>query len=208
MSEVKEQNNTTETQETTNAPAASSANAGQGGFGGRGERTRNPRRGRGRGPRQTPRSEFDQRMLAIRRVARVSAGGRRFNFSVAIVIGNKKGGVGVGVGKAGDTSAAINKAVNDAKKNMITISLTGNKSIAHEVAAKYCSARILVKPSAGRGLVAGSAVRDVLELAGITDVNGKIISGSKNKLNIARAAIDALATLKRAKLEAKAEKTA
>jgi small subunit ribosomal protein S5 len=156
-------------------------------------------RGRGRNPRtQRPerRSEFDTRMITIRRVARVVAGGRRFSFSVAIIIGNRKGKVGVGLGKAGDTALAIDKATRDAKKNMITINLTEDASIAHDVSAKFCASRVSLIPVKGRGLVAGSSVRPVLELAGITNVLAKVHSGSKNGLNNARAAIEALKQLK------------
>jgi small subunit ribosomal protein S5 len=88
--------------------------------------------------------------------------------------------------------------LRNAKKNMITVNTTKTLSIAHEVEAKYCSARIVIRPAAGRGVVAGSAVRNVLDLAGIKDVTSKILSGSKNKLNIARATIDALAKLGKA----------
>ncbi len=138
------------------------------------------------------RSEFDQKILAIRRVTRVASGGRRFSFSVAMVLGNRKGSVGVGTGKASDTSLAIDKATKNAKKNLLKLSLTKTSSIPHEVRVKYSSARVLVMPARGRGLIAGSALRDVLELAGIHDVAGKIFSGSKNKLNIARATVKAL----------------
>ena len=141
-------------------------------------------------------SEYDPRIITIRRVARVVAGGRRFSFSVAIIIGNKKGKVGVGLGKAGDTTLAIDKAVRNAKKNMITVPLTKNSSIAHDVSAKYCASVVTFTPARGRGLVAGSSVRPVLELAGITDIVAKIHSGSKNGLNNARSAIQALKTLK------------
>jgi small subunit ribosomal protein S5 len=106
--------------------------------------------------------------------------------------------VGVGLGKANDTSLAIDKALRNAKKNMITVNLTKTLSIAHEVESKYCSARIVIRPAPGRGVVAGSAVRNVLDLAGIKDVTAKILSGSKNKLNIARAAVDALSKLGKA----------
>jgi small subunit ribosomal protein S5 len=158
-------------------------------------------RGRGRQRRQSSRpprvrSEFDQSLITIRRVARVVAGGRRFSFSVAIIIGNKKGKVGVGLGKAGDTTQAIDKAVRHAKKNLITVSLTKDSSIAHEVSAKYTASRVSLMPAPGRGLVAGSSVRPVLELAGITNVVAKIHSGSKNGLNNARATIEALRKLK------------
>lgn len=158
---------------------------------------RNNRRGArpsSRPPRA--RSEFDQKMINIRRVARVVAGGRRFSFSVSIIIGNKKGKVGVGVGKAGDTTLAIDKAVRDAKKRMITVPMTKHNSIAHEVEAKFCASRVRLMPAHGRGLVAGSSVRPVLELAGVTNVVAKIHSGSKNGLNNARAAIVALQSLK------------
>jgi small subunit ribosomal protein S5 len=154
------------------------------------------RRPGGRGPRaERPKPEFDSKMVDIRRVARVMAGGRRFNFSVTLVAGDHKGRVGVGIGKAGDTSLAIDKAMNNAKKNMIKVPMTKDSSIAHEVAAKFGSSKIVIKPAKGRGLVAGSAVRNVLFLAGVHNVNAKIISRSKNKLNIARAAILALKQL-------------
>lgn len=120
------------------------------------------------------------------------AGGRRFNFSAAIVIGDKKGRVGVGLGKAADTQLAIEKATRHAKKNMISVNLTKNRSIRHNIEAKYCASVIQIRPSAGRGLVAGSSVRTVLELAGISDVTAKLMSRSKNPVNNARAAIEAL----------------
>ncbi|MDE1925036.1 MAG: 30S ribosomal protein S5 [Patescibacteria group bacterium] len=161
---------------------------------GRGDRRGGPRAGRGQRPER--KSEFNQRMINIRRVARVVAGGRRFSFSVAIIIGNKKGKVGVGLGKAGDTTLAIDKAVRDAKKNMITVNLTKDSSIAHEVSAKYCASVVTLMPAHGRGLVAGSSVRPVLELAGINNIVAKIHSGSKNGLNNARSAIVALRKLK------------
>ncbi len=157
----------------------------------RGGRSGGPRSGRGE-----RKSEFDTRMINIRRVARVVAGGRRFSFSVSLIIGNKKGKVGVGVGKAGDTTLAIDKATREAKKHMITVNLNKDSSIAHEVSAKYCASRVLLIPAKGRGLVAGSSARLVLELAGITNIVAKIHSGSKNGLNNARATIDALKSLK------------
>lgn len=149
--------------------------------------------------RERVRSEFDQKIIAIRRVTRVAAGGRRFTFSVAIVVGDKKGRVGVGTGKAGDTSLAIDKAARIAKKNAIRVNTTSDMSIPHEVQAKYCSGVVRMMPAKGRGIIAGSAVRDIIILAGLKDINAKILSGSKNKLNIAQATIKALATLKKAK---------
>jgi small subunit ribosomal protein S5 len=120
------------------------------------------------------------------------AGGRRFNFSAAIVIGDKKGRVGVGIGKAGDTQLAIEKATRAAKKNMIFLNLTKNRSIPHNVEAKYCASVVQIRPASGRGLVAGSSVRTVLELAGVTDVTAKVLSRSKNPINNARVAVEAL----------------
>lgn len=147
--------------------------------------------------RERVRSEFEQKIIAIRRVTRVAAGGRRFTFSVAIVVGDKKGRVGVGTGKAGDTSLAIDKAARIAKKNAIRVSTTSDMSIPHEVQAKYCSGVVKMMPAKGRGIIAGSAVRDIIILAGLKDINAKILSGSKNKLNIAQATIKALSTLKK-----------
>lgn len=157
-----------------------------------GARGRGPRRGgdgaRGGGGR----SEFAQKIVSIRRVARVMAGGRRFNFSVSIVLGDKRGRVGVGLGKAADTALAIDKASRDAKRKMITLDLTKNRSIRHNIEAKFASSVVEIRPSKGRGLVAGSSVRTVLELAGVTDVTAKLLSRSRNPLNNARAALAAL----------------
>jgi small subunit ribosomal protein S5 len=163
----------------------------QRGGAGRGARGDNRRGGRG----DRPRPEFEQKMISIRRVTRVMAGGRRFAFSVAIVIGDKKGRVGVGIGKAGDTQLAIEKAIRDARKQMITIPTNKYGSIKHDVQAKVASAVVMIKPAPGRGLVAGASVRTVLELAGVKDVGAKILSRSKNTLNNARAAIAALKQL-------------
>lgn len=144
------------------------------------------------GQRDDRRSEFDSKMIGIRRVARVMAGGRRFNFSVALVLGDKKGRVGVGVGKAADTALAIEKATRAAKRHMVQLNLTKNRSIPHNVDAKYCASVVEIRPSPGRGLVAGSSVRTVLELAGVSDVTAKLLSRSKNPINNARAALAAL----------------
>ena len=150
---------------------------------------RNPRR------RERIRSEFDKKILDIRRVTRVSSGGRRFSFSVAVVVGNRKGKIGVGSGKAGDTALAIEKAFKAAQKAAVKIRTTKSMSIPHEVDAKYNSARVIIMPAPGRGVIAGSALRDIIELGGLKDINGKIISGSKNKLNISKAVIKALTSL-------------
>ena len=157
-------------------------------------RGRGPRAPRVRAPRE--RSEFDQVTIEARRVARVMAGGRRFNFSLTVVIGDKNGRVGVGIGKGADTALAIDKATRDAKKHLITVARTKDGSIVHDVSAKYASSTVEIIPSPGRGLVAGSAMRTVLELAGVTDVVTKIHTRSKNKLTIARATVEALKKLR------------
>lgn len=149
----------------------------------------------GRNDRGERKSEFDQKTISVRRVARVMAGGRRFSFSVAVIAGDRKGRVGVGLGKAADTAAAIDKAVRDAKKHMIKVPMTASKSIAKDVSGKHGASRVNIRPSKSRGLVAGASVRLVLELAGVTDVTSKVLSRSRNKLNNARAAIEALKQL-------------
>lgn len=131
----------------------------------------------------------------MRRVTRVMAGGRRFSFSVAMVLGDKNGKVGVGLGKSNDTSLAIEKAMRDAKANMITVKRTEENSIPFNVKSKFGSSEVEVRPAPGRGLVAGASVRTVLDMAGITDVTSKIWTRSKNQINIARATIEALRQL-------------
>ena len=176
-------------------PRRTAGNDRRGGAGGRGGQAgRRPRRG-GRPERVRP--EFDQKIVSIRRVTRVMAGGRRFSFSVSMVIGDKKGKVGVGIGKAGDTQLAIEKAVRDAKKQMIVVPMNKEGNIPHDVHVKYASSEVMIMPAPGRGLVAGSSVRTVLELAGVKDVTAKLFSRSKNKLNNARDAVEALKQLKK-----------
>lgn len=154
--------------------------------------TRRPKRGRER-----TKPEFDQKIISIRRVTRVVSGGRRFSFSVALIAGDKKGKVGVGTGKATDTALAIEKAVRSAKKNMVKLPLNEEMMLSHAVDAKYASSSVLIAPAPGKGIVAGSSVRTVLELAGVKDVSAKILSRSKNRLNNARVAIQALKKLKK-----------
>jgi len=154
---------------------------------------KNPRR-MGRKPRV--KSEFDQKIIGIRRVTRVVSGGRRFSFSVAVVIGDRKGKVGVGLGKATDTALAIEKAVRDARKSLVILKLNDEMSIPHEIKAKFNASVVEIRPAPGRGIVVGSSVRDVIELAGIKDVSAKLLSRSKNKVNNARAAVKALSLLK------------
>jgi small subunit ribosomal protein S5 len=169
-----------------------------------GERKKNPRKAPRREARVKP--EFDNKMVSIRRVTRVVAGGRRFSFSVTLVAGNRKGTVGVGQGKASDTPIAIDKAMRDAKKNMIQIHTTKDMSIPHEVAAKYGSSRVLIMPAPGRGMLAGSSIRTVLELAGLTGINAKLLSGSKNRANNAKAAVEALRKLARTQVRTAVKK--
>ncbi|MFA6324642.1 MAG: 30S ribosomal protein S5 [Candidatus Paceibacterota bacterium] len=154
-----------------------------------------------------PKPEFEQKIINIRRVTRVVAGGRRFSFSVALVAGDKKGSIGLGLGKAGDTSLAINKALRNAKKNMVKIKLTKTMSIPHEISAKFSSSYIVLMPNKGRGLVVGSAVRDIIKLAGIKDITGKILSGSKNKLNNAKTVMLAFSQISSKYVKAEPEAT-
>ncbi|MCX6712233.1 MAG: 30S ribosomal protein S5 [Candidatus Vogelbacteria bacterium] len=176
-------------------PAKKFGNNNNSKFGGNNAGGNRPRRFGGRKP-LAEKPEFDQKIINVRRVARVVAGGRRFSFSVALVAGDKNGRVGVGIGKAGDTALAMTKAFNKAKHAMVKVALTKTKSIPHEVTAKFKAAQVVLRPAKGRGLVAGSALRVVLALAGAHDINAKILSRSKDKLNIARATVLALSSLK------------
>ena len=189
---------------TATAPAAVAP--AQGGYGqsdSRGFRknSRPDRGGDRRGPKRAPKPkpEFDQKIVDIRRVTRVTSGGRKFSFAVAVIAGDKKGRVGFGTGKGLDTAAAVDKAYRKAKKNLIRIPLTKDGMIPHEVSAKFSSARVELRPAPGKGIVAGSSVRDVVEIAGIKDIIGKLRSGTKNKMNNAQAAIAALSMLSKAK---------
>lgn len=152
-----------------------------------------------RKPRATfekPKPEFDQKMVSIRRVTRVVAGGRRMTFAVAIAIGDKKGSMGLGTGKGGDTAIAIAKALKQAKKTMFKIKTTKDMSIPFEASGKFASSKLSLRPNHDKGLVAGSTVRDMLILAGIKNITGKLHSGSKNKLNNARVTYKVLYQLK------------
>ncbi len=143
-----------------------------------------------RAPREKP--EFDSKTISIRRVTRVVAGGRRFSLSVALVAGDRNGRIGLGTGKAMDTQVAIEKALKAAKRNMFTLRLSKQKSLPHDIAAKFKSSEVMIMPNKGRGLIAGSSARIILSLAGLSNVTAKFHSGSKNKLNNARATMKAL----------------
>ena len=139
--------------------------------------------------------EYNDHVLDLRRVTRVTAGGKRFRFRATVVVGNGKGKIGVGVGKGPDVQRAIEKAKNQAKKGTITVKLKGN-TIPHEVEAKFSAARVLIKPAApGHGLLAGGSPRVVLRLAGVQDATVKCIGRTKNKLTNALAAIEALKSI-------------
>lgn len=153
---------------------------------------------------QLEKSEYESKLLDVARVVRVVAGGRRFRFRAVVAIGNRKGKVGVGTAKGQDVSLAVEKATAQAKKNLVKVPLLKG-TIPHQVEAKYGSARVLLKPGqAGRGLVAGGAVRAICDLAGLESVSAKIIGRTTNKLNNARATIEAfkkLRPLKKLKFE-------
>lgn len=158
-----------------------------------------------RAPREKP--EFDSKTISIRRVTRVVSGGRRFTLSVALVAGDHNGRIGLGTGKAADTQVAIEKAMKAAKRNMFTLKLSKNKSLPHDIEAKYNSANVMIMPNRGRGLIAGSSARTILALAGVSDVTAKFYSGTKNKLNNARATMKALQQIAYAHGEGKVEAT-
>lgn len=138
--------------------------------------------------------QFDERVINVNRVARVVKGGRRFRFQALVVVGDRKNKVGVGVSKGADVTAAVTKATEVAKKNMVKVNLYKG-TLPHEAVAKVGGAHILIKPaSAGTGLIAGGVVRTVLEVAGVQNVLSKSL-GSSNKINSAYATISALEQL-------------
>ncbi len=143
-------------------------------------------------------TDFENKLIDLRRVTRVTAGGKRFNFRAAVLIGNRAGKVGLGIGKGADTAIAIEKAARKAKKNLVNVFLTEIKSVAHEVEGKFGNAHIKIRPAVkyGKGLIAGGAVRNVLALAGVKKASAKILSPSKNKINNAMAALEALKKIK------------
>ena len=150
---------------------------------------------RGRRDAKKPADEFDQRIIEIARVTRVTKGGKRMRFRACVVIGDKKGKVGVGVKKGADVTIAVNKAVTSAKKNLITVKIV-NDTIPHAVDTKFKAAKILLKPAPqGTGIIAGGVVRSVAELAGIKNIVGKI-KGTRNKINNVKATLQALSSLR------------
>ncbi|CAE10727.1 30S ribosomal protein S5 [Wolinella succinogenes] len=141
------------------------------------------------------RDEFKEVVVNIGRVTKVVKGGRRFRFNALVVVGNKNGLVGFGLGKAKEVPDAIKKAVDDAFKNIIKVNVKGT-TIAHDIEHKYNASKILLKPaSEGTGVIAGGSARPVIELAGIKDILTKSL-GSNNPYNVVRATIDALSRIK------------
>ncbi len=141
------------------------------------------------------REEFEEVVVNIGRVTKVVKGGRRFRFNALVVVGNKDGVVGCGLGKAKEVPDAIKKAIDDAFKNLITVNVKGT-TIAHDINEKYNASKILLRPaSEGTGVIAGGAARPVIELAGIKDILTKSL-GSNNPYNVVRATINALTRIK------------
>lgn len=171
----------------------------RGNQGGRGGRGRNDRRD------DRPKDEMEQRLLEVARVTRVMAGGKRMNFRACVALGDKKGNVGVGLGKGADVTMAVNKAVNRAKKDMVNVPMV-NETLPHAITFKLGAAKVMLKPAKkGRGVIAGGVTRVILELAGVGNVTSKTL-GSNNKINNARCTIEALRSLHRPEVkEAKAE---
>lgn len=155
------------------------------------------RRG-GRAKPEKKQSEFEEKIIDIARVTTVVKGGRRFSFSAIVVIGNKKGRVGLGHGKANEVPDAIKKAVKNAQNNLVEVPIVNKSTIPHEIKAKFLASRVLLKPAPkGKGIVASGAARVVVELAGISDIYTKTY-GSRTKQNAAKATIKALQQLRTA----------
>ena len=148
------------------------------------------------GPRMQKSSEFKEKVLEVRRVTRVMAGGKRFSFRATVAIGDEKGRVGIGLAKGLDVAAAVAKGKRQAQKNLFSVPLKDG-SIPSDVTAKYSAARVRLKPARkGHGLIAGGSSRMILELAGVKDISAKILGRTTNKLTNAMATIAALRKIK------------
>lgn len=151
---------------------------------------------RGRGDNREPK-EFDEKVVEIRRVSKKTKGGNRMGFTALLVIGDRKGRVGIALGSASDVLSAIKKGVRKAKRNLITISLVDGRTISHPVRAKYGASEIVIKPApVGTGVIAGGSVRAVLELAGVKDVVAKTL-GTSNKLTNVKNTFESLKSIER-----------
>lgn len=155
----------------------------------------NKKNNNNRRPRKTfdkPKSDLEDKVIAINRVTKVVKGGRQFRFAATVVVGNRKGKVGIGLGKAKEMPDAVKKATQAATKNLINVELIDNRTISHEIIVKEGAVRVMLRPATeGTGVKAGGPVRDVLELAGVKDVLSKSL-GSSTKVNMARATLNAL----------------
>ena len=140
--------------------------------------------------------ELEELVIEVKSVVKVNKGGRQRRFSATVVVGDRKGRVGLGIGKANEVPDAIKKAIQDANKNIVKIPLIDGRTVAHGAIGTSGAARVIIKPAkAGTGVIAGGSVRAVLELAGIRDIVSKSL-GARTKLNMARAAVNALASIK------------
>jgi small subunit ribosomal protein S5 len=156
------------------------------------QRKNNNGKRRNRNNFNKPKSDLEEKVIDINRVTKVVKGGRKFRFSATVVVGNRKGKVGLGTGKANEMPDAVKKATQAASKNLINVELIDNRTISHEIITKEGAVRVMLKPAAeGTGVKAGGPVRDVLELAGVKDVLSKSL-GSSTKINMARATLNAL----------------
>ncbi len=157
---------------------------------------RKPRPAKKEFKREAKPKEYDEVVVNINRVAKVVKGGKTFKFSALVVIGDRKGKYGFAIGKAGEVPDAIKKAVEKAKKNMFTVSLVKNETIPHEIIGKYGATEVFLKPALeGTGIIAGGAVRSMLELTGVKNVYSKVY-GSRTPINVIRATNNALRNLK------------
>ena len=160
------------------------------------KRNNNNRRPRRNNNNSRPKTDLEEKVIDIKRVTKVVKGGRQFRFSATVVVGNRKGKVGIGIGKAKEMPDAVKKATQAASRNLINVELIDNRTISPEIITKEGAVRVMLKPATeGTGVKAGGPVRDVLELAGVKDVLSKCL-GSRTKINMARATLNALANQK------------
>lgn len=147
--------------------------------------------------------EYVEKVVRINRVSKVVKGGRRFSFNALAVVGNQEGKIGIGLGKANEVPDAIRKAIETARRSLKTVNISRKKTLPHEVIGRYKSTHVILKPATpGTGIIAGEAVRSVIEQAGIHDCLSKV-TGSKNSINVVRATMDALVQLETPDMAAK-----